>query len=197
MTLPPLRPADAHAALQAPSPWITRWADGLPPGARVLDLACGRGRHARWLAAQGLQVTALDRDAEALAGLAGQPGVEPLQADVEDGAWPLGGVAFDAIVVTNYLWRPLWPVLLASLAPGGLWLHETFAQGHEALGRPSRPDFLLRPGELLAVAASAGLQVLAYEDGLLDGPPRRIQRIAAARPAPGEAQAAARRLGPG
>lgn len=194
MSLPPLRPAEPHAALQAPSPWITRWAAELPPGARVLDLACGRGRHARWLAARGLQVTALDRDAEALAGLAGLPGLQPLQADVEDGPWPLAGGAFDAIVVTNYLWRPLWPALLACLAPGGLWLHETFALGHEALGRPSRPDFLLRPGELLAVAASAGLQVLGYEDGLLDGPPRRIQRIAAARPEADTAPARARRL---
>lgn len=194
MPLPPLHPEAAHAALASPSAWITRWTADLPPGARVLDLACGRGRHARWLVARGLQVTALDRDAEALAGLAGLPGVQPLQADVEGGPWPLAGAAFDAIVVTNYLWRPLWPDLLASLAPGGLWLHETFALGHEALGRPSRPDFLLRPGELLTVAASAGLQVLGFEDGLLDGPPRRIQRIAAARPEPGATQAAARRL---
>ena len=175
----------------APSSWITRHAPliaGLADGARVLDLACGAGRHARWLAAQGARVTAVDRDAAALGVLAGAglPGIGTLEADLEppEGApWPLAGLRFDAVVITNYLWRPRLDEAVALLAPGGVLLHETFAQGHARFGRPSRHDFLLRPGELLELARRHGLTVVAYEDGVLQDPPRRVQRIAAVREA--------------
>lgn len=161
-----------------PSPWIQRWTHLLPPQASVLDLACGPGRHLRWLQARGHRVTGVDRDAQALAGLQGLG--ELLCADIENGPWPLPGRRFDAVLVTNYLWRPLWPALLDSVAPGGLLLYETFARGNEAFGKPSRPDFLLAPGELLQVCA--GWHVVAYEQGLLDQPDRAVQRIAALRP---------------
>ena len=171
------------------SAWVERWAPLLPAGAQVLDLACGAGRHALRLAARGCRVTAIDRDSQALAWLQGRAQadglserMEVITADVEGAPWPLPGRKFDAIVITHYLWRPLWPVLLDSLAPQGCLLVETFALGHERLGRPSNPNFLLRPGELLEVARD--LQVLAYEDGLLDSPPRRIQRIVAIAPGP-------------
>ena len=141
----------------------------------MLDVACGSGRHVRWLAAQGFIVTGIDRDAAALAPL-GAVG-RSVVADIENAAWPLAGERFDAVIVTNYLWRPLWPFLLASLTDGGVLIVETFALGNEAFGKPSNPDFLLRPGELLE--ACGGLHVVAYEDGMLDAPPRRVQRIAA------------------
>lgn len=170
--------------LGSASAWVRRFTPLLPPGARVLDVACGGGRHLQWLASQGHRVTGVDRDAAALAHVqAAVPGAELLLADVEDGPWPLAGRQFDAIVVTNYLWRPLFPALLGCLAEGGLYLHETFADGHQHIGRPSRPDFLLQRGELLRVCA--GLRVLAFEDGY-EGPAagspdtgRCVQRIAA------------------
>lgn len=167
------------------SPWLRRWAHLLPADARVLDLACGSGRHLRWLAGLGCRPTGVDRDAGALAAsqdLADAGRAELLQADLEGGAWPLAGRRFDAVVVTNYLWRPLWPHLLDALAPGGVLLYETFAAGNETVGRPARPDFLLQPGELLQRCAT--LHVLAYEDGYLDDPPRFVQRIAALRARP-------------
>lgn len=165
--------------MTAPSAWVQRWAHLIAPGGTVLDLACGSGRHVRWLAAQGLRVTGVDRDAEALAPLHGV--AELVVADLEaEGPWPLAGRRFDAVVVTNYLWRPRFADVLALLADDGVLLYETFAAGHEALGRPSRPDFLLQPGELLQ--RCAGLQVVAYEDGRLEDPPRRVQRIAALGP---------------
>ena len=167
----------------SPSPWVTRWAAWLPSGSTVLDLACGSGRHLRWLATRGLRVTGVDRDAQALQGLQNvQAPAEPaelLVADIENGPWPLHGRQFDAVVVTNYLWRPLLPTIVASVAPAGLLIYETFARGHERYGRPSRPDFLLQPGELLQ--ATQGLRVLAYEDGYLDQPPRLVQRVCARR----------------
>ena len=165
--------------LSRPSDWVTRWAGSCPRPGRALDLACGGGRHLRWLAGQGWQATGVDRDREALSLLAGL--AELIEADLEDGPWPLAGRQFDLIVVTNYLWRPLWAPLLASLAPGGLLVYETFSAGHESVGRPSRADFLLQPGELLTVAQD--LRVRGYEDGCLADPPRFVQRIAAQRPA--------------
>jgi SAM-dependent methyltransferase len=147
----------------------------------VLDVACGGGRHLRWLASQGFVVTGVDRDAEAMAPLA-EVG-EAIVADLEAGAWPLAGRRFDAVLVTNYLWRPLFPRLLESLADGGVLLYETFADGQQTIGRPARPEFLLRPGELLDL--TRGLRIVAYEDGFDAGPPPRfVQRIAALRPDP-------------
>lgn len=162
----------------APSDWLLRWAHLLPAGASVLDLACGSGRHVRWLAERGFRVTAVDRDAGAVAPL--HTMAEVIVADLEDGGpWPLGERRFDAVLVTHYLWRPLLPTIVAAVAPGGCLLYETFTVGQESIGRPSRPDFLLQPGELLR--ATAGLAVVAYECGRLDGPPRYTQRIVASR----------------
>ncbi len=165
-----------HAS-PAPSPWVQRWSALLPEGATVLDVACGSGRHLRWFAQRGARVTGVDRDAVA---------VEPLRslseivvADIEGGPWPFAGRRFEAVVVTNYLWRPLLPTLVASVAEGGLLIYETFAAGNETVGKPSRPDFLLRPGELLQ--AAAGLRVLGYEDGFLAEPARYVQRLCAVR----------------
>jgi len=167
-----------HGA-EAPSGWVTRWAHLLPPGAHALDLACGAGRHTRWLAARGHRLTAVDRNAEALNGLEAVARV--LCADIENGPWPLPGERFDAVVVTNYLWRPLWPTLLDSLAPGGVLLYETFAHGNASVSKPSRPDFLLQPGELLL--RCQGLRVVGYEDGFCTAPDRFVQRICAVREA--------------
>ncbi|TSE20403.1 tehB: tellurite resistance protein TehB [Tepidimonas alkaliphilus] len=169
-----------------PSAWITARAALLHAlhGERArcaLDVACGHGRHARWLAQLGYHVTAVDRDADALAALTdAAPAVTPLQADLENAPWPLPGQTFDVVLVTNYLWRPLLPTLVASLAPGGVLLYETFAAGQETIGRPARAEFLLQPGELLR--ACAGLRVLAYEDGFDPDAPRFVQRIVALRP---------------
>jgi len=147
----------------------------------VLDVACGNGRHARWLAARGHPVEAVDRDAALLAELAAIPGITTRCADLEAGAWPYAGQAFAAIVVVNYLHRPLFPRLPAALAPGGVLIYETFAAGNERYGRPANPDYLLRPGELLDMARGA-LRVLAYEDLFVAEPkPAMIQRICAIR----------------
>jgi SAM-dependent methyltransferase len=169
----------AHGGL-APSPWVQRWSALVPSGGSVLDVACGSGRHLRWFAQRGCRVTGVDRDAAALEPL--RDAVELLVADIENGPWPLAGRRFDAVVVTNYLWRPLLPTLVASVAPGGVLLYETFAAGNETVGKPSRPDFLLHPGELLHVAE--GLRIVAYEDGFLGDPDRYVQRLAAVREAP-------------
>lgn len=174
-------PELAHPATPLASPWIQRWSDLVGPQARVLDVACGSGRHVRWFAGRGAQVTALDRDGVALAGLQGV--AHTVEADIEGGPWPLPGQVYDAVVVTNYLWRPLLPTILDSVAVGGVLLYETFAHGQASVGRPARPDFLLAPGELLQWAAQAGMRVIAFEDGFLDGPDRFVQRLAATREA--------------
>lgn len=168
----------AHTAsplTAAPSEWIQRFAPLLPDRTQVLDVACGSGRHAAYLAQLGHRVTGIDRNTEALSQLPSH--VTPVAADIENGAWPLAGQQFDAVIVTHYLWRALWPQLLASVREGGILLYETFAQGNEAYGKPSRPDFLLAPGELLQVCA--GWHVIAYEHGLRNQPDRVVQRIAA------------------
>ena len=146
----------------------------------MLDVACGHGRHARYFAARGCRVVAIDRDAAALATLAGNPRIETREADLERGGPVLGGERFDAIVVVNYLHRPLLPELLAALADDGVLLYETFARGNEAYGRPANPDFLLGPGELLEVIAGRLLAV-AFEQGHVASPERDavIQRIVA------------------
>ena len=166
-----------HEPGGAASPWLLRWAHLIRPGGRVLDLAAGGGRHSRWLAANGFAVTAVDRDAAAMAVLGGI--AETIVADLEGAPWPLAGLRFDAVLVTNYLWRPLFPAIVAALDAGGVLLYETFAAGNETVGRPARADFLLGRGELLRVAAN--LHVVAYEDGFLADPDRFVQRIAAVR----------------
>jgi SAM-dependent methyltransferase len=165
---------------------VVRWSHLAAPGASVLDVACGGGRHLAWFAQRGHPVTGVDRDTAAAR--ARLPGAELITADIEAGPWPLalaeGAPAarqFGLVVVTNYLWRPLWPQILDSVAPGGVLIYETFAAGNETVGRPSRPDFLLQSGELLRVCAD--WQVVAYENGTLAAPARFVQRIAAARKA--------------
>jgi SAM-dependent methyltransferase len=166
-----------------PSPWVVRHASRILPGGRVLDLACGRGRHARLLAHRGYPVLAVDRDAAALASLHGVAGVTVLGADLEGADWPLAGLAFAGLVVTNYLWRPRLADIVALLAPGGVLIYETFMVGHEAYGKPSNPDFLLRPGELRVAAAAGGLVELEYFEGFTAGPgPAVRQAICALRP---------------
>ncbi len=166
---------------EPPSAWVARWIGAIAPGAEVLDLACGRGRHARLAAARGHRVVALDRDAQALATLAGVPGIDVLQADIEAAPWPLGAGRFGGIIVTNYLHRPLFAPLVASLAPGGVLIYETFARGNERFGSPRNPAFLLEPGELLAVSG-LGLCVLGFEQGLVSQPKSaQVQRLCAVR----------------
>jgi SAM-dependent methyltransferase len=163
-----------------PSPWLVRWAHLFAPQARVLDLAAGGGRHTRWLAARGHALTAVDRDTEAMAAL--RDVAEVIVADIERDPWPLAGRSFDVVVVTNYLWRPLLPAIVAAVGPGGLLLYETFAAGNASVGRPANPQFLLAPGELLA--AASGLRIVAYEDGFIADPDRFAQRLVAVRESP-------------
>jgi SAM-dependent methyltransferase len=168
-----------------PSPWILRWSHLVVPGGAVLDIAAGGGRHARWFAGRGHPVVAIDRSQPALASLSAVAGVEAVCADLEDGSpWPLPDTRrFAAVVVTNYLHRPLMPRLSQLLAPGGVLLYETFARGNETLGKPSNPAFLLTPGELLD-AVRGRLVVVGYEDGYVALPrPAFVQRICAVAPA--------------
>ncbi|MGZ3341562.1 MAG: class I SAM-dependent methyltransferase [Reyranella sp.] len=169
--------ADARGA---PSSWVMQWTGLIAPGATVLDVAAGGGRHSLFFADRGHKVTALDRDTSALAA---HPDIEIVQADLEDGSpWPLPGRTFGAVVVTNYLHRPLLPALLDALAPGGVLLYETFMEGNERFGRPSRPEFLLKDGELLDLARGR-LSVTTYEARMISEPKMAmVQRIAARRP---------------
>ncbi|SEL22014.1 Methyltransferase domain-containing protein [Roseateles sp. YR242] len=187
--------AASHGPTSRPSDWLLRWPQAWArPGATALDLACGSGRHVRLLAEAGMRVTGVDRDAPALAGLKGVPSVELIEVDIEDGPWPLEGRQFDLVLVTNYLWRPLLDRVKNAVAPGGWLIYETFTDGQQTIGRPARPSFLLRPGELLTVCT--GLRVVGFEDGFLQGqapaqgtvegntPPvngRYVQRVAAVR----------------
>ena len=180
-----------------PSAWVQRWSHLVAPGGVVLDVACGHGRHARWFHERNHPIALVDRAQAAIDSIViPAPACEAVVADIENGPWPFAGRQFDAVVVTNYLWRPLMPTLLASLGPGGVLIYETFTQGNETVGKPSRLDFLLRPGELLDTCRM--LRIVAFEDGFLDEPagkaPRFVQRIAAIREAanaaaPGDAPA--------
>lgn len=168
--------------IEAPSRWLLEHAAQLPRPGRILDLACGSGRHARCLASQGFAVLAVDVDALALAGLAGVAGVSTAAHDLERGGWPLGDEAFAGIVVCRYLHRPLLPFIAGALAAGGVLIYETFMAGNAAYGRPSRPDFLLEPGELLSFAAAQGLEVLDFVEGFVAEPkPAMMQSICARR----------------
>ena len=162
------------------SGWVKRWSHLVPAHGKVLDIACGHGRHMAWFAARGHAATGIDRSPEAIDAVRHLG--EAVLADIENAPWPLmqGGQprTFDAVVVTNYLWRPLLPTIAQSVAPGGVLIYETFALGNETVGKPSRPDFLLQPGELLR--AFAQFRVIAFEEGFIDQPARFVQRLAAA-----------------
>lgn len=174
-------PSNPHYGLE-PAPWIVRFAPLVPRAARVLDVAAGYGRHARFFARRGSHVLAVDRDATALATLQGEPRIETRVIDLEQGAWPFVGAKFDAIVVVHYLHRALFAQLMAALADDGVLLYETFARGNAAYGRPSNPAFLLEAGELLALARET-LTVVAFEQGRVDGEhPAVLQRLAAVGP---------------
>jgi SAM-dependent methyltransferase len=185
-----------HGAEQ-PSQWVQRWSHLVKPQGQVLDVACGHGRHAHWFYSKNHSVTLVDRSQAAIDSIAlPNDRCEKVVTDIEHGPWPFAGRQFAAVVVTNYLWRPLMPTLLASLLPGGVLIYETFTQGNETVGRPSRPDFLLRTGELLEVCSS--LTVVAFEEGfeagfedeaLLQGmrSARFVQRIVALRELEGQA----------
>jgi SAM-dependent methyltransferase len=173
---------------ELPSAWVQRWSHLVPQRGVVLDVACGYGRHARWFHRRNHPVVLVDRSQEAMDAIAAAipaSAREAVVADIEAGPWPFAGRQFDAVVVTNYLWRPLLPTLLAALAPGGVLIYETFTQGNETVGKPSRPDFLLRTGELLETCRA--LRVVAFEEGFHESPPRFVQRIAAVREAPATA----------
>lgn len=170
-----------HLKLAAPSAWVARFAALVPAGGSVLDVASGGGRHARLFAARGCNVEAVDRDAAALAQLQGVAGIHGEVLDLEQESWPLAGRSFDAVVVTNYLYRPHFDALLACVAPGGVLIYETFMLGNERFGKPSNPAFLLEPDELLHRVA-AGFSVLAFEQGEVAAPkPAMVQRICALR----------------
>lgn len=167
-----------------PSAWVQRWSHLIPFGAQVLDIACGHGRHMGWLSQQGCQVTGVDRSAEALD--AAKKWGNTVLADIENGPWPLMAHGhpreFDAVVVTNYLWRDLFPTIHKSLAINGVLIYETFATDNESVGKPSSPEFLLTRGELLEFAK--GLRIIAFEEGFLPSPDRFLQRLVAVREPP-------------
>lgn len=172
----------AHLDLIPPSGWVQRFAHLVKPSGSLLDVACGTGRHSKLFAHLGCKVTAVDASQEALAIVrAHSPCVQTIHADIENAPWPLLSdrqpQSFDAVVVTNYLHRPIMQMLLASLADGGILLYETFAMNNETVGKPSRPDFLLKRGELLDMCQD--LRIIAFEDGFLDAPERFVQRIVA------------------
>jgi SAM-dependent methyltransferase len=174
---------------EAPSEWVQRWSHLVAEGGTVLDVACGHGRHASWFYKRNHPVALVDRAQEAIYFIASRipaASCKAVVADIENGPWPFVGRQFAAVVVTNYLWRPLFPVLIDAVAPGGVLIYETFAAGNETVGKPSRPDFLLKPGELLAVCSE--LRIIGFEDGFLpaasDRSARFVQRIVAVRELP-------------
>lgn len=183
MTHTTVSDASLHGT-EPPSAWVKRWSHLVKAQGRVLDVACGHGRHAWWFYGLNHTLTLVDRTQPAIDSIAiPVQACDKVVADIENGPWPFAGRQFDAVVVTNYLWRPLMPTLLASLAPGGVLIYETFTSGNETVGKPSRPDFLLRPGELLQICKD--LRVVAFEDGFAhgagDSPSRFVQRITAVR----------------
>ena len=172
---------DVQSGAGEASGWVKRWSHLVPPGGVVLDIACGHGRHMKWFATRQHPVVGIDRSPGAIDSVSHLG--DAVLADIENAAWPLMQGAqirtFDAVIVTNYLWRPLLPVITQSLAPGGVLIYETFAAGNETIGKPSRADFLLQPGELLRAFSS--LRTIAFEDGFVDHPPRFVQRLVAVR----------------
>lgn len=169
-----------HAANPV-SAWVAKHAARVRQGGSVLDLAAGSGRHTRFFLDRGNRVMAVDLNVGGLDDLQDHPDLAVLEADLENGPWPLGNAQFDGIVVTNYLWRTLFAHIEGALAPGGVLIYETFAEGNEQYGKPSNPDFLLREGELKE--AFAALNVIEYEHGYVDEPrPAMVQRICAIKP---------------
>ena len=165
----------------APSPWVMRHAARIRPAGIVLDLACGSGRHALWFAGRGFTVEAVDRDEVAISSLTGSPGIQARLADLENAPWPYAEHRFDGIVVSRYLHRPLLPLIAEALEPGGVLIYETFMIGNERFGKPSNPDFLLRPDELLMLFGAC-LSVISFEQGEERFPkPSVMQRICAIR----------------
>jgi SAM-dependent methyltransferase len=162
-----------------PSQWVKRWSHLIPTDAKVLDVACGFGRHMQWFSRRGCYVTGIDRSPDAVQASSHFGTI--LHADIENGQWPLMNgqktQTFDGVVVTNYLWRPLIPTVLASLAPGGCLIYETFSRGNETVGKPTRRDYLLETGELLKICQN--LRVIAFEEGFLPNPEHFVQRIVA------------------
>ena len=166
-----------------PSAWVRRYAPLIPHPGPVVDLACGHGRHIRLLRSWGYHIVAVDRERQGVADLVDDDDIIFIVADLEAAdSWPLAARRFAGIVVTNYLQRPLFPHILAALSPGGILIYETFAVGNERYGKPSNPDFLLKPAELLDAFGSE-LTVIGYEHGKIAGPtPRIVQRICAIKP---------------
>jgi SAM-dependent methyltransferase len=169
----------SHDAILKASPWVRRFAPLIPKGGVVLDLACGSGRHSELLASMGHDVLAVDQDVTAIESL-GNPAITPRRLNLEEADWPLTGSEFSAIIVTNYLYRPHLDQLPKMLQKEGVLIYETFALGNGEFGKPSNPNFLLNPGELLAFASRQGLYVAAYEDIYVDEPkPAMVQRLCA------------------
>ena len=162
-----------------PSAWVCRFAPLIPVNGQVLDLACGTGRHSILLATLGYRVEAVDRNPEALGKLVGMANIDTRLVDLESDDWPYQHPRFDGIVVTNYLHRQRFDALLDALLPGGVLIYETFMLGNETLGKPSNPEFLLQPGELLD-RVGGRLGVVAFEQGRVDHPkPAYVQRLCA------------------
>lgn len=173
------RPEPTHGQSE-PSPWILRFSEQIPAGEEVIDIACGKGRHGRLFLEKGHPVVFVDIDTDGLDDLGGRSDVSVIETDLEtDGFWPFAGHAYAGVIVTNYLWRPILPKIIDLVAPGGLLLYETFAVGNEAFGKPSNPDYLLKPDELRD-AVDGKLDVLAFEQLETKTPrPAVIQHIAA------------------
>ena len=180
-----------HTGLDAPSPWIRRFSRLVGAGGRVLDVACGTGRHIRYFLNSGHPVIGIDRYNAGVVDLLGRADFSLVEADLEcGGPWPLGTDTFAAVLVANYLHRPILPDIVGAVGEGGVLIYETFAVGNERFGRPSNQDFLLKPGELLDAVAGR-LEVVAFEYGEIQVPrPAMVQRICAV----GPAYSAARRL---
>ncbi|MEZ5855854.1 MAG: methyltransferase domain-containing protein [Hyphomicrobiaceae bacterium] len=170
---------DRNSSPALPSPWVVRFASTMGRGASALDVACGGGRHARWLLSRGFAVTAVDRDFGPVRDLVGEAGLTLIESDLERGdPMPWRQQTFDLVVVTNYLWRPILPAIVSAVSPHGMLIYETFAAGNAALGRPSNPAFLLQPGELLEAVAGS-LTPVAFEHVRLSSPERVVQRVCA------------------
>jgi len=176
------KPATHGHATMTPSPWVKRFLPGVPKGGEVLDVACGRGRHLRFALEAGYRVVGLDRNLSGVADLEGQAGVELIEADLEDGSpFPLKDRRFAGVIVVNYLYRPRLSAIIGAVADDGVLIYQTFALGHERFGKPSNPDYLLKPNELID-AAAPDLVVVDYEYGALPKGPNFVQRIAACGP---------------